>query len=365
MGASQLAALIDEVRTNQRTERGMLYERWVRSACDRFQNDNAFREKLGRQLLSIRGVSPSAVHSNQFLSNMSVRYANDDFIGLRLMPRVPVSNRSNTYLVYPRRERMAFPDDKITERGRAAELNETRQTDNYSVKDYALQNFVDAETIDNQDPPFDEMVELVESVNYGLAFNEEKRIASILTTGANYAGNTVALSGSSTWDSAGGGDPVANLMNIRASLWNGTSPTRKIAFSGLDVFLTLARHPAIRELFKYTQDGLATPQQIARYFGFDDYLVGETREDTANSGQTVANGRIWGKVFGVVRVATRPSRSGVWFGSTFFKKDDPKSFQWFDPAVGKGGGYYFKSGLSEDHKIVAPDTGFLYTGVIA
>ena len=138
-----------------------------------------------------------------------------------------------------------------------------------------------------------------------------------------------------------------------------------MAFSSLEVYNILARHPAVRNLFKYTADGLASRAQLAGYFGFSDYLVGMAREDTANLGQTAAYGRIWGKHFGVVRVARRPSRRNASFGATFRLSGDPKALNWFNPAVGKGGGYYAKVAVSEDHRIIAGDTGYLGTTVVS
>jgi len=45
-------------------------------------------------------------------------------------------------------------------------------------------------------------------------------------------------------------------------------------------------------------------------------------------------------------------------------RGDPVTQQWFDPNAGRSGGYYAKVATSEDHKIVAADTGYLLTSVI-
>lgn len=353
---------------SQRTEQGLFYERLVGEYRKRRRSvDPAHRDKMRRldeSVGEIRGVSAGAVHQNGFLSNLSVQYANDEYIGEQLMPAVPVSKRSDSYATYDKRDRLAYPDDDLSERARANELGENRGKENYSVRDYGYSNFVSAETLENEDAPFDEMFDLVEAINEGVAFRREKRIASILTNASNFSGNTLGLSGSSKWSDTSGGDPIKNLQDARAALWQGRGATKIVAYSSLDVFNTLARHDALRDLFKFTKDGLATRQQIAQYFGFDDYLVGSAREDTANRGQTASYGRIWGNVFGVVRVAQRPSLRIASFGVTFRLKGDPKTSEWYDPSVGKGGGYYARVAVSEDHKVIAGDTGYLITGAI-
>ncbi len=118
------------------------------------------------------------------------------------------------------------------------------------------------------------------------------------------------------------------------------------------------------DLFKYSKDGLLAPQDIMRYFKIDEVLVGEARYDSANEGTTASYSRIWGKQLGIVRVAASPGIRNASFGYTF-RHGAKKTTQWFDPAVGIEGGYFNKVGLAEDHKIVAADTGYLYTTVIS
>lgn len=351
-----------EIIQDQRTEKGIAFER-KRAALQKIKGDE--RKRLNASILKIRAVGPSAVHANTILSNMSVQYANDEYIGVQLMPVTPVPKRSDAYAIYTKRDRLAYPDDSLTSRARASEITESRSTDNYSVKDYGYSNFVSADTIENEDGAFDEMLDLQLSVDEGIAFREELRIAAVLTNTANFAsGNNVTLSGTSTWDQATS-NPIKDLQAAGAALWSGRGPTRKIAYCSLDVFNVLARNPSILDLFKYVKDGLATRQQIAGFFGWDDLLIGAARQDTANSGQTASYGRIWGKYFGLVRAAQRPTLRSVQFGASFRLRGDPIATQWYDPAVGKGGGYYYRSALSEDHKVIANDAGYLIAGAIS
>lgn len=119
----------------------------------------------------------------------------------------------------------------------------------------------------------------------------------------------------------------------------------------------------MQDLFKYTKDGLLQPEQWANYFGIDELLIGEARRDTANEGQSAAYGRMWGDVFGLVRVATTPTIRNAAFGYTFrFGAVD--TAQIFDPMIGAKGGWWAKAAVEETHKIVAPDTGYLITTII-
>lgn len=317
-------------------------------------------------LTHIRAVAPGTVHVDSAMSNVSIQYKNGEYIGAELMPVVPVAKMSDKYFIYDKRSRLAYPDDALGARGDANEISDARSTDTYSCQDYGFKNFLDGQTLENQDAPLNEMVDLIESISEGVAFKEEKRIAAKLTTAANYpTGNKATIAAGSAWDSAGGGNPVKNLQDARAALWSGRGPGKIVAFSSLDVFNVLSRHQAILDLFKYggSAPGLATSTMIAKFFGFDDYLIGEAREDTANEGQTASYGRLWGNYFGVVRVATRPSIRNAAFGYTM--RFGPMSTDtWFDISKGKKGGYYGRVSVAEDHKIVASDTGYLFTSPI-
>jgi len=277
-----------------------------------------------------------------------------------------VPKLSGLFFTYDKRSRLGYPDDLIGPRGSANEIADSRTTDTYSTKSYAYKNYVDQMTLDNQDAPLDEMVDLTESLAEAMAFREEKRIAAVVTNASNYASsNKVTLGASAQWDSSGGGNPVSDIMTARAALWGGSGPGKIIAWSSLEVFNILARHPLILDLFKYggTAPGLATPGMLAKFFGIDEYLIGEAREDTANQGQTASYGRLWGKYFGLARVADRPSIRTAAFGYTF-RNGPMATDQWFDVSVGKRGGYYARTSVSEDHKIVAADTAYLISAPI-
>lgn len=359
----------EDVLQSQRTDKGLAYEvlmnglAKIRTSCEVKHKDQW--KRLNDEMLAMKGVSSSSVHSNTFLSNMSVQYANDEYIGERLVGLVPVGKRSDAYAIYPKRERFEYPDDKLGSRSQANELSESRDSSNYSVQDYGFSNFVANETLDNEDPVFDEMVDLVEAINEGIAFKREVRLASVLTTAANYAGNTVTLAGADQWDSGSGGNPIKDIQTAKAALFQGRGATDVMGFCSLAVFSCLSRHAHILDLLKYNRTGIAQRAELANILGLTDLLVGASRRQTANEGQTAAYSRIWGLDFGIVRVAKRATKRSAHFCSLFRLNGDPVTTEWYDPRCGKSGGNYAKVGVSEDAKVVAGDTGYLIKAATA
>lgn len=326
----------------------------------------ALVKAANEELCRLRHLSPGAVHNNSTLANVSIQYANEDFIGEQLMPPVTVAKLSDIYYIYDKRNRLAYPDDSMGARSSANEVIESRSTATYSCVPRALKNYVDALTVANQDAPLNEMIDLVQAVAEGIAFKREQRIATILTTGSNFSGNTAAIGAANRWDTAGGGNPIKDIQDAIAAMWNGRGPGRKIAYCSLAVWNVLSRHPAILDLFKYngSSPGLATPNMVATFMGLDGLLVGKAWNDTANDGQTAVYARMWTDVFGIVRVATNPGIRNASFGYTF-RNGQVMTDEWYDQSLGTQGGWFGRVSTHEDHKVVAPDTGYLLTTVIS
>jgi hypothetical protein len=320
-------------------------------------------ERENQALFKLKEIGTSQVQDNRFLSNLSVQYKNDEYIGEMLMPTVQAPNLAGEYPRYDKRSRLAAPDDSMAGRTTANEIQDNRLTPGtFTCKPYALANHVDVLTLRNQVAPLDEMVDLTESVAELMALRREIRIAAKLTDASNYASaNKITLSAGSRWDEQGG-NPVKIIQGAVAALWNGRGPSKILGWCSLDVWNVLSRNPMILDLFKYggTAPGLATPAMIAGFFGLDGLLVSKARKDTANEGQTASYSRIWGNYFGVTRVADRATIRNAGWGATF-RFGSVLTRVWFDPRISTEGGYYSQVSTHEDHNIQAADTGYLVT----
>ena len=332
-------------------------------------NDPGVRQAIARAnagILAIKDANYGNVHSDQVLSTISVQYRNQDFIGTQLMPVISTKSPSGKYYTYNKRDRLAAPDDAVGIRTAPNEIADTARTlANYTTDPYALKDFVAERTLQAQDAPLDEMVDLVASVNDAIDLREEKRIAAILTSPSAFVGNTLALGGTAQWSDPGS-DPVGAITGARDGLWSGPGgATKLVGYCGLAVYNMIRRHAKIVADFKHVAGlKLVTRQQLAEYLELDDLIVGRAWEDTANDGQAASYSRIWGKVFGIIRIAQSPGIRTAGFGYTF-RFGQKVTTQWYDPAPGVEGGYHCKVGVEEGHMVVAPDAGFLFTGAIA
>lgn len=330
-------------------------------------------------LRRIRNESPgaAAVHSDTAMANMSTQYANDEFIGERLMPPVLTDKKSNTYFTYGKSDRLQIPaNDLVSETGETPEVVESRSTGSYACQDRGFKNGIAANAVANQDAPLNELFDLTQGLLDRRGLARERRIATVLTTAGNYpTGNKTTLAGANQWNAPGSGNPVGDMQTADAALWRGVAPAVTRAFCSLDIYNVLARHEDIVGLFQYsgTAVGLATPTMIAAFLGWDDLLVGRARYATSVEGDTDAYGRVWGDYFGVLRVALAQTLRSATFGMTM-RWTMPGvqgvaggilTQQWFDPTKGLGGTHFAKVGESEAHEIQASDCGYLISDCLA
>jgi hypothetical protein len=315
-----------------------------------------------RRDVTERGVSASSVHASTFMSNLSVQYANEEYIGERLMPVVSVDKLANQFPSYAKRDRLAAPDDSMQGRSRPNEIQESRSTDSYATKPYGLSNFVEMKTLQNQDAPFDELLDLQESLDELMAYRREKRIAALVCASGSYSGNTSAISAGQRWNTSAGGNPIKDILTAKRACWPGRGRGMTVGVCSYDVYDVLRTNPVILDALKYTErGGLASRKNIASLFELDELYVGKAREDTANEGQTASYSRIWTDVFAILRVATAPSIRNATFGYTLRFKGQTNARLRFKEDVGTSGGYEAWNTLDEVQKVIAGDTSFLLT----
>lgn len=311
----------------------------------------------------MKALTPANVHVDKVLSNFSVAYANDNFIGERLFPALSVSNRSDKYAVFSKRDRYGVPDDRLGHRSSPNEVEQNFTYANYSVQDYGLKEYTDYETISNADDVLREMLGNTEFLNEQIALSREARIVTIAENSANYGATSAS---SVKWDHATGGDVITKILAAKAALYRGASPTRLVGFTTLEVWNAgIINNPTLKALYTGVREGLVTTDIVAAYFGLDEILIADGRRDSANEGQAASYGRLWtADNFGLARVATNPGKKTLHWGTTFREQGDPFTSQWNDPSIGKKGGLYNRVSVSEDHKVVAVDTAYLITDVL-
>src|SRR3972149_6910154 len=299
------------VRAHQRTPEGVAYEKLFLATQRLGRRPDSKRvadvQAENAALRALAEVTPGSVHVSQVLTNLSVQYANDEFIGERVMPVIFTGDKlAQTYFTYTKTDQFSYPDDTMAARTTANELNENRSTASVALQPRALREFVDQLVLQNQDAPLHELADAPNNLLNGMQFNREVRIATAIMAQANYGTQYTSLPAGDRWDSAGGGDPGGVVDDALAAVWSGMGPGRWVLVGSLAVFNVLKRHEGILDKFKFGGGGarFSTPAMLADFFGGDEFLVGRARQNTAHNGQTASYARIWADKLALVRVSS-------------------------------------------------------------
>jgi hypothetical protein len=306
---------------------------------------------------------PAQQHVDRPLSDFATAYRNDGFIADQLCPIVYVDKRSDEFFTRSRRDVSTIVNDLIGPKGKANEASYDVGTDNYSVKDRALMDYVSEALKDDADEPLDPRQNTTNNLMQKLMLAREYRVATLLCTSANYAvGNTSAVS--TAWTNETSSTPLADINAAMAAIPFSGEDTSFYGFCSRPVWNALRKHPEILAL-KGIDKGQVNRQEFAGFFELDGMLVSDVWYDTENPGQAANYARAWSSsVFGVIRVPKALSGPDISaFACTFRVKPGIQVRSWDEPAVGVRGSEAIQVSFSDDEKVVQNDMGYLLTSV--
>jgi hypothetical protein len=346
----------------QRSAKGLAFEKHLETLRAKLINPDPEVQKAYDELnaqLKEKSVTPRRV---QLLEDLAVVYANDDYIGERLMPPVPVPvdlGLSLEYWLYNKANKFSYPSSAIGPQNSVNQVSQGVTKTPTSLTKQALKEFDDTWEASMRDRVVAGLINPAMNVLDGLAFNKELAIAAIVGTDSSYGTNTAAVAAADRWDA--GGDPGKAVDTAKSNLWSGTGPGRWVAFCSRSVFDAMKRNEFVLDRFKTTggRPLLATRQMLAEYLEVDEVLVGDARKNSANEGQTAVYARVWPDVFGIVRVSTAPSRNTACFGITIQQNMETRT--WFEEGVGGRGGNWVQSSTAWSMPVICTDCGYLLT----
>jgi hypothetical protein len=236
------------------------------------------------------------VHIDVALTEISVGFPNNAFVGNRLFPAVTVQKQSNKYYVFGHEAWAPHQDFRAP----GTEANEIPgyavSTDSYFAQEHALQIAVTDEERENADDPFSPDEDGTFLVTQKVLLGREVAMKTLVTTAANFeSANTVTLAGGQQWSDYVNSNPIADFRTgiraINAALF--TDPNTAVV--PYQVMSVLEDHPDFIERIKYSERGIMTPEIIGAILGLPNIIVPMVGQNTAALGQAATLGYIWGK----------------------------------------------------------------------
>lgn len=301
----------------------------------------------------------SALHTDQLLSNVAVKYENKNFIHDRIFPAVPVRKQTDLYRTYDRN--WVIPETNRAIGGLAREHVFGIGTSSYSLQKEALKSYVPdtaAENYDITDLRADVTLDLVEK----LKMKMETDCAANFQTTSSWSLNA-SLAGDELWVTTSS-RPIQDFDTATSVVLANSGVNPNIAVMPQNVYVALKNNSSIADRVKYTSREM-TPAIISGLLGIEELLVGSVRSDSGLYGASAATGaitNIWGS--NSAWVGYRPSSPGFFQLSSgyMFTRAKPLVRRWREEEREADA---IEVDVEYQFKIVASLTGYYLNGVLS
>jgi hypothetical protein len=269
--------------------------------------------------LITKRVTPSDVHVDRPLTNMSVAYiqSQDSFVADRIFPRINVQNQSDQYWIH---DRSFWNRSEVRPRAPSSETlgGEMRfSTQPYFCEVFGVHMNVDDRTLANADTPLAPRQEAADWVTFqGLLFREKMWVSKYFGPGVwpnQEVGGPTASAGVFVYWNSATADPVGNVKRWKSTIRlasGGFAPN--VMVIARRVYDALTECPAVIDRIKYGQTpgapAIVTKQNLAALFELDSIEVLDAVENTGREGQAETNAYIAGNH---VALFYRPPSAGL------------------------------------------------------
>ena len=292
---------------------------------------------------------------------IAIAYHNLEYIADRALPRFSVSGREYKYSQYNKGDRFTVPDTTVGRKGRVNEVEFGATESTSQVKDWGLEDPIPQSDIDNaQNTDVDPLSDSTEMLTDLIMLDREIRVASVIHGKANFT-TSDTISGTDQWT-----DPASDpITQITDALETPLMRPNVMTLSGAGA-LALRRNPAMIKAFNGTlgDSGLVPLEYIRQLFDLQEILIGRSKKNTSNKGQSMVLADVWGPHCALTyrNPNARPNK-GVTFGWTAQYKSRIAGTQ-LDPNIGLEGGVRIRVGEMVDERIVASDVAHFLENVI-
>ena len=271
----------------------------------------------------------TAVEYPLYLTDYTIAYENDDFIGTQLFPVKKAASRVGRYFIYGI-EGFTSEDDLRAPGTEANEVDHEYTSASFYAEEHSLKEGVPWEVRDEAaalggilDPYFD----ATEIVTRKIDLGRERQIASTLRDVTQITHNTT-LTGTAQWTDYTNSDPNSNITAgksaIRGSIFTDQNLVAVVPWA---VFEVLRYHPKVLSYLTITNTRILTQELLATIWGVDQVLVPAALYNSANPNQTPNMVDVWGKDVILARVENNPGLRSRTVGLTFRVVYNSRNYQ--------------------------------------
>jgi hypothetical protein len=248
------------------------------------------------------------------------------YIGLDVMPLLPVAEQSSSYPVIPKEAMLKIPDTARAPRGTYNRGDWEFENGFYATKEHGWEEPIDDSERRLYASLFDaEAIATRRAVKIILA-SQEKRIADMVFNASNFTAHAVGTN----WDTAASATPIVDVNTGKLSVRSACGMLPNTLIISYTSFVNLRDCDEIVDRIKYTFPGLdinrMTTQQLAAVFDIPRVLVGGAIYDAAKKGQTASITDLWSCEYAMLTITSNsPDITEPCIGRTFLWTGDSDS----------------------------------------
>jgi hypothetical protein len=312
------------------------------------------------------------VHVDAILTQISVAYIQSGaYIAHLAAPIIQVDKQSDKYFTFPK---AYWFRDEAQRRGDAQESaggGYTVSTDSYNCDVWAFHKDVGHLTMANYDDPLDPLRNAAQWVAGVLGRRREIQWATDFFATGIWDTDKTGGTDFTVWsDYTGGSTPIENIDDGVETVLENTGFKPNTLVLGRSVFKKLKRHPDLRDQLKYTGRDNVTTEMMAQIFELDRVLVCEavknTGEEEGDSTYDFIQGQNDALLCYVNPEPAREMPSAMytfsWRGVSDDLGEDIGTSQF---EVERLKAIRVESEIAMDHKVVATDLGYFFSGAVS
>jgi hypothetical protein len=300
-------------------------------------------------------------HIDQYLTNFSVRYANEGFVADILAPNTPVRFSSDKYIIYDKAN-FRISDNTYKSGTKAKEVNWEVSEGTYKAEEYALEHYITDQELKNYDAPQDAEEDGVSLLMDKHLLARENRVIQLATDTAVVTQTTTP---STKWSTPATATPKADIFTAIATIQGATGITPNKIIIPQDVALKLALCKEYTDDYKSGTDLIGTFGLPRILWGLQTVVVNTRYASTDQIGTSDPTlSSLWNKCVLIFYSDPTPRLKTVTFMKSFVPTDGTRRVIKGDYEKLKHG-YAVQVYEEMDEKIVCAGCAYLLTACIA
>lgn len=312
--------------------------------------------------------TPYQLHTPETLAELAAKYTNAEMVADEIAPVFESPRKLIKYWKFTRRDFQKITDARIAPDGDPNERKFTATSTEAEVEPYALADKIPLSDLNDPEPGIDLEADTAEDLTSDLQLGHEKRVADLVMDPTQYASaNKVTLSGTDQFTDKTNSDPIDVIQTAKRAC----AMPPNVAICDEVTFDALASHPDIVAFLRGVGgavNGLASAEELARYFGLARWIVGRAKYDSANAGQTASFSYVWpqGRLLLARTNPTPRAREAILARTLRYRPGGAPGGilmdMWDDRKPGTQGVRWIKGSYEEKVVMVAADCGYLISG---